>query len=383
MSGRPVSERFGRLCSVVRKELRQMCRNPLLVRVLIIAPIVQLILFGYAATTDVKNILVIVCDQSRSPESRAIADKIRVSPYFILAGHTEDFRQLKPALDAGHAQMAVHIPLDFAKELRRGQPAPVAVYVDGSDSMTATVATGYIGGLLEQYGAQLKLRQLKRRGAHLVGPRVELVPRVWYNPELRSANFMIPGVFGLIILMITMVWTSQSVVRERELGTLEQLLVTPVRPLELMLGKSLPYAAAALVDAGVIVLLARLWFGVPLQGSVILLFALAAVFILTSLGLGLLISTVSQTQQQALLGAFFILMPSVLLSGFMFPIANMPWIIQQFTYLIPFRYFLEITRGIFLKGVGLSVLWPQAFALVLFGGALFAAGALSFRKRLQ
>ncbi len=360
-----------------------MRRNPVLIRMLIIAPIFQLIMFGYAATTDVRNVPVVICDQSRSAESRVIADKIRVSPYFILAGHVEDFRQLKRELDAGRAQMALHIPLDFAKSLRRGRPASIAVYVDGSDSVSATVAAGYMAGLLEHYGAALKLEQLKRAGVRLSGPRVESVPRVWYNPELRSMNFMIPGVFGLIIFAITMVWTGQSIVRERELGTLEQLLVTPVRPLELLLGKSLPYAVAGLLDAGVIVLLARFWFGVPLHGSVALLFALAAVFILTSLGLGLLVSTVSQTQQQALLATFFLVMPSVLLSGFFFPVENMPWIIEQASYLIPFRYFLEVTRGIFLKGVGLSVLWPQVVTLTAFGVALFAAGALSFRKRLQ
>jgi len=378
-----MSDRSIRLRAVLQKELRQMRRNPVLIRMLIIAPIFQLIMFGYAATTDVRNVPVVICDQSRSAESRVIADKIRVSPYFILAGHVEDFRQLKRELDAGRAQMALHIPLDFAKSLRRGRPASIAVYVDGSDSVSATVAAGYMAGLLEHYGAALKLEQLKRAGVRLSGPRVESVPRVWYNPELRSMNFMIPGVFGLIIFAITMVWTGQSIVRERELGTLEQLLVTPVRPLELLLGKSLPYAVAGLLDAGVIVLLARFWFGVPLHGSVALLFALAAVFILTSLGLGLLVSTVSQTQQQALLATFFLVMPSVLLSGFFFPVENMPWIIEQASYLIPFRYFLEVTRGIFLKGVGLSVLWPQVVTLTAFGVALFAAGALSFRKRLQ
>ncbi len=193
---------------------------------------------------------------------------------------------------------------------------------------------------------------------------------------------MVPGVFGLIIMVITTVWTSQSIVRERELGTLEQLLVTPIKPLELLIGKSLPYAVAAMLDAGVIVVIAVYWFAVPLRGQLSFLLALAAVFILTTLGTGLLISTISRTQQQALLTAFFLLMPAVLLSGFMFPISNMPWVMQQLTYLIPYRYFLEICRGVFLKGTGLAVLWPQCLALAAFGVTLFAAGALAFSKRL-
>ena len=360
-----------------------MRRNTALVRLLILAPVLQLIVFAYAATTDVRNVPTVICDESRSAESRVIAEKIRVSPYFVLVGHLRDFRRLKSELDAGRAQIALHIPLDFAKSLRRGRTARIALYVDGSDSMSATVAAGYMSGLLQQYGAEIRLRQLKRAGIHLEAPGVEAVPRVWFNPELRSVNFMVPGVFGLIILVITSVWTSQSVVRERELGTLEQLIVTPVRSLEIMLGKSFPYGVVALLDAGVIVVLARVWFGVPLRGSLVLLFAMAGVFILTSLGVGLLISTVSRTQQQALLGAFFTIIPSVLFSGFMFPIANMPWVIQKLTYLIPFRYFLEMARGIFLKGIGLEVLWPQALALTAFGLALFAGGALAFRKRLQ
>jgi len=376
-------DRLPRLRTMIIKEFRQMRRNPVLVRILLIAPVFQLIVFGYAATTDVRNVPVVICDQSLSAESRLIADKISVSPYFVLVGHVQDPRDLKRLLDAGRAQIAVHLPPDFARQMRAGRSGAVGIYVDGSDSMSATVAAGYLMGLFDHYGSQLAAQRLRRSGAGTSLPRVETAARVWYNPELRSVNFMIPGVFGLIIMMITTVWTSQSIVRERELGTSEQLLVTPVRPLEIMLGKSLPYAVAALFDAGVIVLLARYWFHVPVRGSLPLLFATAAVFILTTLGLGLLISTISRTQQQALLAAFSVLMPSVLLSGFMFPIANMPWVIQQLTWLIPFRYFLEIVRGVFLKGVGLEVLWPQELALAGFGLVLFTAGALSFRKRLQ
>jgi len=359
-----------------------MRRDPVLMRMLIIAPLFQLILFGYAATTDIKDVPVVIADQSNSPESRTITNSIRASRYFDLVGHVRDYRDLKTVLDAGKAQLALHLPPDFARDLRRGEPASVMLYIDGTDAVTANTAASYMVRMLGEFGADVATQRLKRRGVSSIGPEVEMVPRVWYNPDLRSANYMVPGVFGLIIMIITTAWTAQSIVREREIGTLEQLLVTPVQPLELLVGKSAPYGVAALVAATEIMLLAVYWFEVPLRGSVPLLFGLAAIFIVTNLGLGLLVSTISRTQQQAILATFFVLLPAVLLSGFMFPVQNMPWIIQQVALLIPYRYFLEICRGVFLRGVGLEVLWPQAVALVVFAVALFSAGALSFRKRL-
>jgi ABC-2 type transport system permease protein len=370
------------LKSVIRKEFRQMRRDPVLIRLLIIAPIFQLIMFGYAATTDVENVPVVIADQSNSPESRDITNSIRASRYFDLIGHVRDYRDLKGVLDAGEAQLALHLPSDFERDLRRGESASVMLYIDGTDAVTANTAASYMVRMLQRFGQKVVTKRLKRRGISAGVPEVEMVPRVWYNPDLRSANYMVPGVFGLIIMVITTSWTAQSVVREREVGTLEQLLVTPVQALELLVGKSAPYGVAALMAATEIMLLAVYWFGVPLRGSVPLLFGLAAIFIVTNLGLGLLISTISRTQQQAILATFFVLMPAVLLSGFMFPVENMPWVIQQASLLIPYRYFLEICRGIFLRGVGLEVLWPQVVALVVFGAGLFTAGALSFRKRL-
>lgn len=360
-----------------------MRRDPVLIRILIIAPILQLIMFGYAATTDVKNVPVVVADQSNSAESRAITNSIRASRYFDLIGHVEDYRDLKTELDGGHAQLALHIPPDFARDPRRGEAAALMLYIDGTDAVTANTAASYMVRMLQEFGGQVVSERMKRAGSAAgAPPQVEIVPRVWYNADLRSANYMVPGVFGLIIMIITTAWTAQSIVRERQVGTLEQLLVTPVRSLELLVGKSTPYAVTALIAATEIMLLAKYWFGVPLRGSVPLLFALAAVFIVNNLGLGLLISTITRTQQQAILATFFFLMPGVLLSGFMFPISNMPWIIRQVALLIPYRYFLEVCRGIFLRGVGLEVLWPQAVALVVFAIGLFTAGALAFRKRL-
>jgi ABC-2 type transport system permease protein len=330
----------------------------------------------------VQDVPVVIADQSNSRESRDITNSIRASRYFDLVGHVRDYRDLKGVFDAGHAQLALHIPPEFARDLRRGASASLMLYIDGTDAVTANTAASYMVRMLGDFGEEVVVQRMKRRGLQASAPQVEMVPRVWYNPDLRSANYMVPGVFGLIIMVITTSWTAQSIVREREIGTLEQLLVTPVQALELLIGKSTPYGGAALIAATEIMLLAVYWFGVPLRGSVALLFGLAMVFIVTNLGLGLLISTISRTQQQAILATFFVLMPAVLLSGFMFPVENMPWIIQKASLLIPYRYFLEICRGIFLRGVGLEVLWPQAVALTLFGMALFTAGALSFRKRL-
>ncbi len=227
-----------------------MRRNPVLIRVLLVAPILQLIMLGYAATTDVKNVPVVICDQSGTRESREIVDAIAASAYFELIGQVRDFRDLRAILDAGTAQLALHIPVDYARKLRRHDTAELALYIDGSDSVTANTAAAYLMGLLEDQARDVMLRRLTRAGLPTSAPSVEMVPRVWFNPELRSANYTVPGVFGLIIMIITTVWTSQSIVREREVGTLEQLVVTPVRPLELLLGKSLPYAVTALIAAG-------------------------------------------------------------------------------------------------------------------------------------
>ena len=239
-----------RLQSMIRKEFRQMGRNPVLLRVLLIAPIFQLIMFGYAATTDVEHVPVVICDQSNSRESRAITGAIGASRFFNLIGFVEDYRDLKTVLDAGDAQLALHIPVDFDRRLRRNEAASVGLYIDGTDAITANTAASYMVGMLQSFGREVALQRMTRAGMAGGVPGVEMVPRVWYNPDLRSANFMVPGVFGLIIMMITAVWTSQSIVKERELGTLEQLLVTPVRPIELLVGQSFPYAVTALVVPG-------------------------------------------------------------------------------------------------------------------------------------
>jgi len=374
---------LGRVREIVIKEFIQLRRDPRLLRVLMLAPIFQLVVFGYAVTFDVRNVPMLVYDQDYTPASRELVRVFTNSGYFTVTGYGSRLVQVDEALDAGAAQMALAIPRGFGGRLARGGTAPVLVVVDGSDPGTTRMVLGYLSSILQSYSERVVLHRLARRGGLYALPQVQAELRAWYNPDLRSVNFMVPAVIALILLVVTMAMTSLAVVREREVGTLEQLVVTPIRPSELLVGKMLPFVAIGLADVMLIMLVARLWFRVPLAGSPVLLLALTLLFIGNGLGLGLFLSTVSRTQQQATMSSFFVMMPSLLLSGFMFPIANMPKVIQALTYLIPLRYFLVIVRGVFLKGNGLDVLWPQAAALAVLGAAILTLAIVRFRKRLD
>jgi ABC-2 type transport system permease protein len=365
----------GRLGHLIRKELLQLRRDRRMMLVLIFAPLFQLFLFGYAVTLDVKHIRLVVCDRDRQAESRSLASSFQRSGYFELRGWVDSPDQMDPLIESGEALVGLYLPRGFSKRLARGEPAPIQVILDGTDMNSAGIAGGYTGALLAQF-ARTRDPELRMRTL------VEHQPRVFYNPELRSVNYMVPGVICMILGTVMTAMTAMAIVRERETGTLEQLIVTPIRPMELMMGKTLPFAAIGLLDVVLIIFVARAWFGVPIAGSGRLLLLLTIAFLLTTLGLGLFISTVSRTQQQAMLTAFFVVMPSVILSGFMFPIENMPRVVQWVTYGIPLRYFVEIVRGIFLRGAGIAVLWPQAVALLALGGTIFALSALRFQKRL-
>jgi ABC-2 type transport system permease protein len=364
-----------RLRHVIRKELLQIRRDRRIMAMLIVAPLFQLFIFGYAVSLDIKHVPLVVCDRDRSAESRELVASFFRSEYFDLERRVDSPAELDEYLTSGRALVAVYLPDDFSKRRARGETAEMQVIIDGTDMNSAGVAAGYVGALVKHHVE----RQM--RAARVRAP-VSNQPRIWYNPDLNSVNYMVPAVICTILATVMTAATALGLVREREAGTLEQLIVTPIRPIELMLGKTLPFAGIGLLDVGLIVLLARFWFGVEVAGSVPLLFLSAALFLLTTLGLGMFISTVSRTQQQAMLTAFFVIIPSVLLSGFMFPIANMPRLVQSLTYFIPLRYFVTIVRGIFLQGVGIGVLWPQFVALVASGGAIFTLSALRFQKRL-
>lgn len=376
-----------RLLHLMRKELIELKADPRLFGIVIVAPIFQLGILGYAATTDVKDVPVVIVDADRSTESRELVSRFEASSNFKIAamlGSTED---MDPWLERGAAWLALSIPPDYGTHIRNGTPVTLQVVADGSDSNSTNVALGYTRTLVAGYAQELMAARAfdsaqARRGGVLM-PLVSAEIRVWFNPELESRFFMIPGIVALLLLVVTTNLSAMAIVREREIGTLEQLNVTPIARWELILGKLLPYGLIGMIDVVLVLIVALFWFEVPMRGSVPLLFALSFVYLLTTLGLGLFVSTISNTQQQAMMTTtFFFMLPMVYLSGFIFPIENMPTWIQPFTYLIPLRYFLVILRGLFLKGVGLETFWPQALALLGWGVAILTLATLRSSKRL-
>ncbi|MBM3472277.1 MAG: ABC transporter permease [Armatimonadetes bacterium] len=371
-----------RLAALIKKEFRQFRRDRRMVVMAIMAPIIQLTLLGYAANLDVKDLPIAVCDDDRSAESARLVAEVGNSGYFVIALQTGRSTDLIPLLDRGQAQLALHIPYGFSGDLRQGK-AVVQLLIDGSDANSAGIGAGYLNALVTQHGARAAAQQLRAVGLGGRAPTVDLRTRVLYNPTLESVYYMVPGVLGLVLLVITGNLTSLSIVKEREAGTLEQVMVTPLRAWELILGKLVPYGLVATADMLLVMGVILFWFRVPMQGSFPLLFAALLLFLLTCLGTGLLVSTVSGTQQQAQMTMFFVMLPSIILSGFAYPIHNMPQWMQTLTYAIPLRYFLTVIRSIMLKGSGVEDLWRELTALLCFGVVLIAAGAFSFRKRLQ
>jgi ABC-2 type transport system permease protein len=364
---------------VMRKEFLELRQDPKLFGIVILAPIIQLTMLGYAATTDVKNVPVVVVDEDRSAESRELISRFEGSANFVIVGSEPSIRRVDRYLDEGRAWMALAIPADYSERVRRGEPATVQVLADGTDANSTNVALGYAANLVSGYARELAASQGRAPATPLVSANV----RVWFNPRLESRDFMIPGILALLLLVVTTNLSSMAIVREKEIGTLEQLNVTPIARWELIAGKLLPYAVLGMVDVLLVIAVAIGWFEVPLRGSLLLLFAMCGVYLLTTLGLGLFVSTISATQQQAMITtSFFFLLPMVFLSGFIFPIENMPDAIQPFTYLMPLRYFLVILRGIFLKGVGLETFWPDALALFAWGIAILVLATLRSSKRL-
>ncbi len=375
-----------RLRFLVWKEFLELRMNPRLFGIVIVAPVIQLTLLGYAATTDVKDVPIVVADGDRSPQSRALIGRFEGSPTFVLAGVVTTVTQVEPFLESGGAWMALSIPAGYGQLVEGGRPARLQIIADGTDSNSTTVALGHATGLISAYAQELALAgsagSADETGSVQRPGGIDARIRVWFNPQLESRFFMIPGVLALILLVVTANLAAMAIVREKELGTLEQLNVTPLRRWELIVGKLLPYGVIALVDVLLVVAVAVFWFEVPLRGSFPLLFALCVLYVICMLALGLLVSTISSTQQQAMMTAtFFFLMPMIYLSGFVSPIENMPAAIQTFTYVIPLRYFLVIVRGIFLKGVGMEILWPQVAALASWGAVVLSLAVLRSSKR--
>jgi ABC-2 type transport system permease protein len=372
-----------RLLSIIRKEFIQIFRDTRTLIMILIIPIMQLFLLGYSATSDVRNIPLAVLDQSRSRESRALLDSYRAADYFRIAYMVTSEAEIEALISAGDARAAVIIPPDYAQRLNDGK-AQVAFILDGSDPTSASTALSAAQLISQSHSTEILREHFANSGSNLrVQPPVEAHTTVWYNPDMISAYFMIPGVIGMILYAIAAILTATSVVRERERGTIEQLIVTPIRSWELVVGKLTPYVFIAFIDTVEILVAGVLLFGIPINGSLPLLLLLAGLFLVSTLGLGLFISTISNTQQEAMLSAMFTMLPSLFLSGFFFPLAAMPPILQALSYAVPLRYFLIVVRGIVLKGVGASALWPEIIALSIFAVVIMGGAALRFRKRLD
>jgi ABC-2 type transport system permease protein len=382
-----------RIKELVRKEFLQTLRDPRTRALLIGPPLIQLIVFGYAVNMDVERTRIGWMDADRTAESRQLLSAFQGSPYFSVVGELEREDQIAEELDQGEMQAVVRVLPGFARHIVRGNAAEVQILVDGTNSNTAGIMSNYlVQAVLAYAGEVARDRWNSRLMARVEGVSmpvsvpaggIVVKPRVWFNPDLKSRHYFVPGVVVNIIALVTIMLTSMSIVREKEIGTMEQLMVTPLRPIEIMIGKLLPFAIVGIFQVVVVVAAALLIFGTPFRGSALLLLVSAMFFLLTTLGIGLFISTISHTQQQAMMASFFFFMPAMLLSGFSFPIQNMPVSVQYLTYLNPLRYFVEIARSLFLKGAGIEYLWPQVAALLAFGCAILGLSALRFHKRLD
>lgn len=372
------------ILSIVWKEFLQLRRDRRLFPVLFISPILQLLLLGYAANLDVRDIPAVVCDQDRSAASREFVDKFVNSGYFSVRARVGRPDGIDPYLDNGRAAMGFVVPRGFGDDLAGGRPVKVQIIVDGAESQTATIGVNYASMIASRYAQGLVLERFEKlRGQGirtvLVDPRV----RVWYNPELKSRNFMIPGVLGLILMIMTISLASMGIVREKEAGTMEQLIVTPIRPHQLIVGKLLPFVLIGLVEAAFVTALARYWFVVPVRGSLALLFLACVAFMLNTLGFGLFISTLSRTQQQSMFTTVFFIMPMIMIGGFVFPIENMPPFFQTVSHIVPTRYFFTMIRGLMLRGAGWGEIWDQLASLAVLGTVILGLSIARFKKRLD
>ena len=372
-----------RLVSIIRKEFIQIMRDPRTLIITLFIPIMQLFLLGYSATNDVRNVPLAVFDQSQTAESRTLLDSYRAADYFRIAYAVGSEAEMETLIQQGSARAGLIIPPDYAAKLTAGS-AQVAFVFDGSDPTIASTSLSAAQLIGQTHATSILAQKVSRSGQNFkLQPPVTVHTSVWYNPDLISAYFMIPGVIGMILFAITAILTATAVVRERERGTIEQLIVTPIRPWELIVGKLTPYTILAFVDMLEILAIGHWWFGVPIRGSLTLILLLSGLFLVSGLGIGLFASTIANTQQEAMLTVWMTLLPSIFLSGFFFPLDAMPPVLQWISYAMPLRYYLVIIRALLLKGVGLEVVWNEVVALIIFAVIIMGAAALRFKKRLD
>jgi len=373
----------GRLLAIIRKEFIHIARDPRTLVLTFVMPLVMLLLLGYAATNDVRNVPLALWDQDRSAASRELVEAYRAADYFRLDYEAGSDAEIEQLIREGSAKVGLIIPPDYGESLVAGGATAVKIVIDGSDPLVAQTALAAASQLGQSASVRVVTERLAEHGQGGLVLPIDVRTQVWYNPDLKSSHYMVPALIGVIMLFLSVVLTSTAIVRERERGTIEQLIVTPIRSSELLVGKLTPYVLLAFLNMVEILTIGVLLFGVPIAGSVPLLLGAAALFLVTPLGIGLLISTVAKSQQEAIILSLFFLLPNIFLSGFFFPIAAMPGWLQAITYLFPLNYFLTIVRGIVLKGAAMAELWPQVVALVAYGTVVMTLAARRFHKRLD
>jgi len=369
---------------IIRKEFIQVLRDKPMIFIIFVMPIVQLLILGSAVSTDIKNIATVICDLDRTPSSRELIRRFQNNQYFDLEYIETDREKITQYLDQGEVTISIVIPHDFERDLKRNQNPSVQILVDGQDSNTSLIAMGYANRVIQAFSLEKLQTNLvknpkKLRQIHLVEPET----RIWYNPNLEAKNYMIPGIVAILLTVVTSLLTALGLVREKEIGTLEQLMVTPIKSYQLMIGKTVPFAILGMIEISFAIFVAKLWYQIPIRGSLLLFFGISFIFMFTTLGVGIFISTISKTQQQALFLAWFFMVFSILMSGFMFPIDNMPEVLQYLTYINPVRYFLTVVRELFLKGSGLSFLWHQVLIMSVFSIIIITFSAIRFQKRVS
>jgi ABC-2 type transport system permease protein len=372
-----------RIFTILRKEFRSVFRDPRMRMVIFGVPVLQTLIFGYAVTMDVRHVRLVVVDRDGTPDSRALVARFEGSEYFAIVARTNDENRARALIDGAEASAVLQINAGFAGDLRSGRIAPVQLVVDGSDSNTARMVLNYSTLIASAFNTEVMLDLAWRKAGRPVSAgAVDLRSRAWFNEDLESRNYFVPGVMALLVMLVSLMLSSMAIVREKEVGTIEQIMVTPIRPVEFILGKCAPFVAIGFADVVLVTLVGVFWFDIPIRGSFGLLLLGTALYLLSTLGTGLFISTVSETQQQAMMTTFFFFFPAMLLSGFVYPIANMPDVVQWLTVLNPLRHFLIIVRGVFLKGVGFEVLWPQLAALFAIGLSVMIFAIQRFHKHV-
>lgn len=373
------------ILNFIKKEFLQFKRDPKMFGIILIAPVVQLIFLGYAANLDIENIKLVVYDQDKTSTSRKLVNDLTSSGYFVIQEYVNDYKSVIKQLDYNKAIVAIVIPNDFEKNLNRKQTAKLQAIFDAADGNTASIAAGYLQQIILQFARNISFEMMQRTGKIFV-PIGNVTPeiRIWYNPTLKTRNYMVPGIVGLLLSIVTLLLTSLAVVKEKEIGTMEQLIVTPLKPYQIIIGKLVPFILLGFVSITIVLTAMRVIFNIPVKGDIFFLFLSAFLYILSTLGLGLFVSTISKTQQQAMMIAVFaVMMPMVFLSGFAFPIENMPRIIQYISYIIPLKYFINIIRGVISKGLGFYDLWVNDLVLLVMGIFILVLSSLRFQRRLD